>query len=376
MRNKHTAENNLFRQQTPLENLLITSTLLLLTTGLAFVYWFAADSTANIPLFYVAALVLVARFTTGYLPGILASIVGVACVNFFFTYPAFALNFTITGYPLTFAAMLLVSLTTSAAATHLKTQAKALAEHEKLLAEAEKEKMKANLLRAISHDLRTPLTGIIGCSTSYLENGKRLPQEEKTELVRHIDEDARWLLHMVENLLSVTRIQNETSTVKCTPELVEEVAAEAVARFRKRYPQAQVQVSVPDEPVMVPMDAVLIEQVIINLLENAAVHGRGPSPISLTVTRDPESVVFAVRDYGKGIPLERLETIFDAASSEPRASVDGRKGMGIGLSICKTIILAHRGSIQACNKESGAEFSFRLPREEEKHETKAERINH
>ena len=371
MNDKLTAKNSLFQRQTPAENLMITAAFLLLTTGIAFVYWFAADSSDNIPLFYVAALVLVARFTTGYIPGILAALVGVVCVNFFFTYPTFSLNFAITGYPLTFLAMLLISLTTSAAATHLKEQAKALAEHEKLLAEAEKEKMKANLLRAISHDLRTPLTGIIGCSTSYLENKDQLPEEEKTELVRHIGEDARWLLHMVENLLSVTRIQNDTSAVNGTPELVEEVVSEAVTRFRKRYPQAQLKVSIPDEPVMVSMDPILIEQVIINLLENAALHGDGPAPVTLTVTCGGDGVIFAVRDYGRGIPADRLSTIFDAASSAPGALADGHKGMGIGLSICKTIILAHRGTIYACNKDPGAEFSFRLPREENKDEPKA-----
>ena len=238
--------------------------------------------------------------------------------------------------------------------------------------------MKANLLRAISHDLRTPLTGIIGCSTSYLENGSHLGEKEKMELVLHINEDARWLLHMVENLLSVTRIQNDTSTVNCTPELVEEVVSEAVARFRKRYPQAQVRVSVPQEPVMVPMDPVLIEQVIINLLENAAIHGKSPAPISMIVTcdSDTDSVLFAVRDYGNGIPSDRLSTIFDAASAVSSSAVDGHKGMGIGLSICKTIILAHGGSIYACNKNPGAEFSFRLPREEIINEAKAECTDH
>ena len=189
--------------------------------------------------------------------------------------------------------------------------------------------------------------------------------------MRHIGEDARWLLHMVENLLSVTRIQNDTSTVNGTPELVEEVVSEAVTRFRKRYPQAQLKVSIPDEPVMVSMDPILIEQVIINLLENAALHGGGPAPVTLTVTCGGDGVIFAVRDYGRGIPADRLSTIFDAASSAPGALADGHKGMGIGLSICKTIILAHRGTIYACNKDPGAEFSFRLPREENKDEPKA-----
>ena len=118
-----------------------------------------------------------------------------------------------TGYPITFVAMFSISSITSAITSNMKTQARVLAEREKMLMEAEKEKMRANLLRAISHDLRTPLTSIIGSSTVYLENGSSLPEVEKNALVRHILEDSNWLLNMVENLLSVTRINNETAKV-------------------------------------------------------------------------------------------------------------------------------------------------------------------
>lgn len=372
MPDKKTAKIGILRHQGLLENICITVSILVITTIIAFLYWFATENSANTALFYVTALVLVARYTSGYLPGIAASLVGVVCVNYFFTYPTFALNFTLSGYPVTFFAMLIISVITSATTTHIKEQARALAEHEKLLAEAEKEKMKANLLRAISHDLRTPLTGIIGSSSSYLESGSCLAENEKQELVRHIYDDAQWLLHMVENLLSVTRIQDDTSTVVCTPEPVEEVVAEAVSRLRKRYPQARIQVSIPDDFLMIPMDAILIEQVIMNLLENAVVHAQSSEPVSLSVTDDPYYVTFSVRDHGKGIPKDRLDTIFDAAPSAAGSSVDGRKGMGIGLSICKTIVLAHRGTIKACNHNDGAEFSFRLPKEERTHDTETD----
>ena len=363
-------QDSLLRPKSIWENALITAALMTVTTGIAFLYWFAAENSANTALFYAAALVLVARYTTGYLPGILASLISVGCVNYFFTAPAFALDFTPSGYPVTFLAMLAISVAITTITTHFKEQALALAEHEKLLADAEKEKMKANLLRAISHDLRTPLTGIIGSSSSYLENGTHLSAEEKDALIRNISEDAQWLLHMVENLLSVTRIQNETSTVICTPEPVEEVVAEAVSRLRKRYPDASIQVRVPDEFLMIPMDAVLIEQVIINLLENAVIHSHSTRPIRLDVTDNSRFVVFSVRDYGKGIEKDRLHTVFDAAPSS--SSIDGRKGMGIGLSICKTIVLAHRGQIHACNQEEGAEFSFCLPKKEDIHATETD----
>ena len=147
-----------------------------------------------------------------------------------------------------------------------------IAEKDKLLSETEKEKMRANLLRAISHDLRTPLTGIIGASSSYLDSNELLTDEEKIAIVNHIHEDANWLLNMVENLLSVTRIQGQTSTVKKTDESVEEVVSAAINRLKKRLPNASVGVSVPDELLILPMDAILIEQVLLNLLENAIVH--------------------------------------------------------------------------------------------------------
>ena len=331
-------------------------------TTIAFCFFHALKNpTANIALTYILAVFLVARFTDGYSFGLFSSFVGVVCVNFLFTYPYFALDFTMAGYPITFVAMFSISSITSAITSNMKTQARVLAEREKMLMEAEKEKMRANLLRAISHDLRTPLTSIIGSSTVYLENGSSLPEVEKNALVRHILEDSNWLLNMVENLLSVTRINNETAKVTKTSEPVEEVLSEAMIRLKKRLPDANIHVRVPEEFLMVPMDAVLIEQVLINLLENAVVHAESTEPIECYV----ESLsVFHVRDYGVGIPPEKLATIFDGSSSTTSTSPDGRKGMGIGLSICKTIILAHGGEIKAINHTRGAEFYFTLPKED------------
>ena len=158
--------------------------------------------------------------------------------------------------------MLTITIITSATTTRLKKQALLISEREKVLVEADKEKMKANLLRAISHDLRTPLTSIIGAASSYTENSNHLTEEEKTELVTQINDDANWLLNMVENLLTVTRIQNDESHVSTSLEVVEEVVSEAVQRLRKRIPHAKINVSIPEAFLMVPMDPLLIEQVI------------------------------------------------------------------------------------------------------------------
>lgn len=347
---------------------LITLSLLILATFLSFSFHLVTRNAINVAIIYMLAIVLIAHFTSGYLYGFLASLVGVVCVNFLFTYPYLQLNFTLSGYPITFLGMLSISLITSTTTTHLKQQALILSEREKLLLEAEKEKMRANLLRAISHDLRTPLTSIIGSSSTYLENRDTLTKEHQTELVTHIYEDSNWLLNMVENLLSVTRIHNDSATVTTSLEPIEEVLSEAVFRLKKRLPQAEIKVKVPDEFIMIPMDAILIEQVIINLLENAVIHAKSTKPITCYVEYNEAFVFFHIKDYGIGIPEDKLNSLFDGTSAGLSNSSDSVKGMGIGLSICQTIILAHHGMIWVTNHEEGAQFSFKLPRGDEKHD--------
>ncbi len=162
------------------KNMVITLGLLLLATVVAYFYDQLTPQTMNIMMFYTLALLLISRTTDGYLPGILAAMISVVCVNYLFTYPYWKINFTLDGYPVTFFGMMVVSVLTSASASHMKRQSEVLAEREKMLAEAGKEKMRANLLRAVSHDLRTPLTGIIGASSSYLENEAHLSEERST----------------------------------------------------------------------------------------------------------------------------------------------------------------------------------------------------
>lgn len=340
--------------------------LMLISTVLSFIFFKIADvNTANIALIYILALILTARYTDGYWYGIIFALFSVICINYFFTYPYFTLNFTLSGYPVSFILTLTITLLTSATTSHLKIQAAMLAEREEIINKAEKEKMRANLLRAVSHDLRTPLTSIIGTSDSYLELPDSLNDEEKTALVQQINEDANWLLNMVENLLSVTRIKDSDSArVNKSPEVVEEVISEAVFRFKKRHPESSVKVSIPEDYIILPMDPLLIEQVIINLLDNACVHSSSQKPIDLTVIDSPSSVVFCIRDYGKGIDPELLPTIFDGNSARNTTSPDAHRGMGIGLSICKTSISAHAGSITALNHDKGAEFMFTLPKED------------
>lgn len=346
-----------------LHNILIMVAYLSIATLLSYLFFTAApQNLANVSLFYILALILIARSTDGYWYGLITSIISVICINFLYTYPYFKVNFTLAGYPVTFVGMLTISIFTSTMTTMLKQQSQIIAEREKIIMENEKEKMRATLLRAISHDIRTPLTSIISATSSYLDHSEDFKKEDIEKLISHVQDDSNWLLHMVENLLSVTRIQDEKKTVTKTQEIVEEVVSEAVLRVKKRLPNAKILVEIPEDYLLVPMDAMLIEQVIINLLENAITHSQSKQPVELLVTEETDSVTFHVVDYGIGIDEAILPHIFDAHTISKTS--DSHKGMGIGLSICKTIIVAHNGTILAINHENGAEFQFTLPKED------------
>ena len=353
-------------------SLLFTIWAMALATGISSIYHHVNPTgSANVALIYILTIIMISYHTDKYRYGIISGIVSVFFINYLFTYPFGQFSFAVSGYPFTFMVMYFISILTSATTFRMKDQARKINEAEKFLAEAEKEKLRANLLRAVSHDLRTPLTSMIGASSSYLENEAALPPKEKRELVSEIYEDANWLLHMVENLLSVTRITDGgASVLKKTPEAAEEVLFDAVSTSRKRYPDLQIKTVIPDEFVTAPMDPLLIKQVLLNLIENAYFHARSTKPLECTLSSTEDAIKFCIRDYGTGIAPDRLSGIFDAVPSAPSSAastVDARKGMGIGLSICKAIVNAHNGEITARNLTEGAEFCFTIPKEEIHH---------
>ena len=199
---------------------------------------------------FILAVVLVSRFTTGYWPGILASAVGVVSVNYLFTYPFHEFNLTIDGYPLTFAVMLVVSVLVSTLTTQIKRQ-------EQLRYEAERDRMRANLLRSVSHDIRTPLTAIMGLSAT-VEESETLTDEGRG-MVEEIHQNAQWLLHLSENILSVTRFCDEGVVIEKSDEVVEEIVGSAIRRFRKNCDtDIPITVSKPEEILLAPMDATLM----------------------------------------------------------------------------------------------------------------------
>ncbi len=286
-----------------------------------------------------------------------------AAIALFLLYYTLIREYTvIIPFPFLSAVILALFLFISAAFSKFAVRANTIREQEKQLSEIELEKMRVNLLRAVSHDLRTPLTGIIGNSSLFLDQETLMNESAKRELVSNIYQDATWLLHMVENLLSVTRIQGDNLSISTQEESVEEVIADSIGKIETFYPDTDIRVTIPDELILLPMDAILIEQVAINLMSNAVLHSENKGPIDLIVRSTPHAVSFSVRDYGVGIPPAKLNHLFDGTAYTPSSSSDACKGMGIGLSICKTIITAHHGTILGRNHENGAEFVFTLPR--------------
>lgn len=316
-----------------------------------------------IPTVFVLASFLVALTTQGYIWGVIASLLGVLAVNFAFTFPYFEFNFSIPENVFAAMAMLCVAIVTSTLATKIKRQ-------EKVKVESEREKMRANLLRAISHDLRTPLTSIYGSCSAILENDALLKKEQKLKLLGEIQEDAQWLIHMVENLLSVTRIDGANVSLVKTSTVLEELIDAVLVQFHKHYPEQEVEVEIPDGFISIPMDTLLIEQVMMNILENAVVHARGMTRLSLRVFTKGDRAIFEIADNGCGIPKDKLSQLFSGRYSGTDAPADGgRHNMGIGLSVCAAIVKAHGGEIQAENRpEGGAQFRFSLQMEETDHE--------
>ena len=310
----------------------------------------------SVPVF-ILVVSLVARFTTGYAYGVVASVLGVFCVNYMFTYPYWEFDMTIAGYPLTFAAMLMVSICISTLTSQIK-------KHERLRMEAEMEKLRANLLRSVSHDLRTPLTSIVGSSSVLLEN-KSLDPMQKDELLTEIHKDARWLARITENILSITKFSGTSVHLNKEYEVIEEIVSSAIVKSRKNHPDIPVYVKKPDEILLAPMDATLIEQVLVNLLDNAVVHGKHTSAIHVHIFKESNRIHINVSDDGCGIPASLFPHLFDGYASAYKETTDDTRSMGIGLSVCQSIVQAHSGQIHAHNNDKGgASFEFWLPAEE------------
>lgn len=360
-----------------LREILKDSSIMLMVMIWATIFAFMVDKASinngNIFSIYMLAIIFIAFRTEKYIFSVMSSIITVLLINYFFTAPYSAFDFTLKGYPISFLTLFIIAILASVITAKFKKQVnltlesqrkekEALEEKQEVIVESEKEKMRGNLLRAISHDLRTPLTAILG-SASVIRDSENISEETIKELADGIYNDSNWLIRMVENLLYVTRISGEGTKLKKAEEVVEEIVGEAVGRVKHKYPEADIKIKIPDELLIVPMDSMLIEQVLINLIENSLKYAEDNSRVWVDVWENDGKVYFKVSDRGKGIPESMMKNLFNMG----KANQDTRnsRGMGIGLCLCKSIINSHGGNIEAENNEyGGASFMFWLNIEE------------
>lgn len=233
---------------------------------------------------------------------------------------------------------------------------------QKTQVEVEKEKLRSNLLRSISHDLRTPLTAIAGSSSFIIDSYDKLDDTTIKSLLEDISNDAIWLNKLVENLLNMTRIQDGKLIIEKEMEVIDDIITEAYRRVSKSQKDHRINIKIPEDIVLVPMDGKLIIQVIINLLDNAIKHTPKGTEILLNVYKSNKFINFEVSDDGGGIKKEVLDKIFESFVSVNNLQGDSSRGIGIGLNICKSIVEAHGGEIKGFNNDiGGATFLFKLP---------------
>lgn len=240
-----------------------------------------------------------------------------------------------------------------------------LADHERREAEilAKNEQLKADLLRAVGHDLRTPLTAISGASDLLISDSSRLDERRRADLLRNINENALWLINIVENLLAVTRVEDGSLSLSLAPELLDEAVDEAVSHLSRTTSGHRIKVEAADEVLMAKMDAHLIMQVVVNLADNAIKYAPADTDVSISTRRAGSSIVCEVSDLGPGVSDAEKDRVFETFYTVSDVSpVDGRRSLGLGLSLCRSIVEAHGGRIWVRDNEPhGAVFGFSLP---------------
>ena len=239
---------------------------------------------------------------------------------------------------------------------------KNLEEKEAAAVLAKNEQLRANLLRSISHDLRTPLTSISGNASNLLSNGNLFDTKTKEQMYTDIYDDAMWLINLVENLLSVSRLEEGRMNLHVTTELIDEVVAEALRHINRKSVEYQLQVQNSDEYLLAQIDAKLIVQVLINIVDNAIKYTPPGSEIAISWKRNGAFIEISVADNGPGISDEAKPHVFDMFYSASNRIADSRRSMGLGLALCKSIVNAHGGEITVTDHlPHGSIFTFSVP---------------
>ncbi|MCB7302731.1 ATP-binding protein [Bariatricus massiliensis] len=315
----------------------------------------------NILMVYIVGVLLITVCTSGYFYGAAGAVISVLVFNYFFTVPLHTFAIMNQNDVVLMAFFLMTAFIASSLTVRFRTQMK-IAEDTK--AQMERERLKSSLLRSISHDFRTPLTGILG-DCGLLSDAGELDTETRKELAGDIQEQAVWLMKMVENILSMTKIDSGQFYIKKQPEVVDDIIYEAATHVIGLRDKRRFEVYLPEELVVAPMDGKMMVQVLINLLDNALKHTNEGGCITVTVTFAEQKVYFCVEDDGDGIAEEVKSQVFDEFVSRSDGKEDGQRGIGLGLAICKAVVEAHGGQIYAENREEGgARFVFWLNAEQ------------
>ena len=342
-------------------NIGITLFVLILATLISFLFEYLGFTNSNIMLLYQLGVLLIAIATSHRIYSLASAIAAVFLFNYFFVYPTFTLNAYEAGYPVTFIVMFLTAFISGTLAVQLK---KSSAEREEAAVLIEHERLQTAILRTVSHDLRTPLTSITGHASNLMENEAVLDAETRHRLYSDIYEDAQWLTGMTENLLARTRLENGTELNR-SPELIDDLITEAVEHARPTDHKQKVIYEPSEDILMVSADPQLIIQVITNLLNNAFRYTPPESVVTIRTGKEGDRVFVTVEDNGPGISETEPDKLFDAFYIGREKRADGRRGIGLGLSLCRSIIEAHGGTITAGNvSPHGAVFTFTLPAQE------------
>jgi two-component system sensor histidine kinase KdpD len=312
----------------------------------------------NIAMVYLLAVVVIAlRYRRG--PAIAASVLCVAAFDFLFVPPQGTFSVHDAQYLLTFAIMLAVGLIISRLTESVRQRASAQA---KLEVEAETERIRSALLASISHDLRTPLAVMCGASSSLAERGERLSPAEREALAQSVFQQARELSEQVAKLLEMTRLESGAIRLERDWDSIGEIAGSVLGRLRERLAAHRVIVELPDDLPLVRVDAALVEQVLANLLENAARHTPPGTLVRLRAKASGGELVVSVEDYGPGLPDGDVERVF--AKFHRGAAEGPAGGVGLGLAICRAIVRLHGGRAWAEQLPGGGTaFRFSLPLE-------------
>lgn len=239
---------------------------------------------------------------------------------------------------------------------------KNLEEKEAAAVLAKNEQLRANLLRSISHDLRTPLTSISGNASNLLSNGDLFDARTKEQMYTDIYDDAMWLINLVENLLSVSRLEEGRMNLHISTELIDEVVAEALRHVNRKSAAYHLNVQNSEEYLLAQIDAKLIVQVIINIVDNAIKYTPPGSEIDIRWKRKGSNIYISIADNGPGISDEAKPHIFDMFYSAANQIADSRRSMGLGLALCKSIVNAHGGEIMVTDQlPHGSIFTFSVP---------------